>query len=103
MPKCDFKKVEITLRHGCSVNLQHIFRTPIPRTSLDKSFEETFQHSLDICDIIHFLFKLKCDGSTRSGRLQKAKLLELAVDYLRSMKGDSQTGSSKFEGKFVLT
>ena len=28
MPKCDFNKVETTLRHGCSpVNLLHIFRT----------------------------------------------------------------------------
>ena len=28
MPKCDFNKAEITLRHGCSpVNLLHIFRT----------------------------------------------------------------------------
>ena len=29
MSKCDFNKVEITLRHGCSpVNLLHVFRTP---------------------------------------------------------------------------
>ena len=29
MPKSDFSKVEITLRHGCPpVNLLHIFRTP---------------------------------------------------------------------------
>ena len=34
MPKCDFNKVEITLRHGCSpVNLLHIFRTPCPRNT----------------------------------------------------------------------
>ena len=29
MSKCDFNKVQIALRHGCSaVNLLHIFRTP---------------------------------------------------------------------------
>ena len=29
MSKCDFNKVEIALRHGCSpVNLLHVFRTP---------------------------------------------------------------------------
>ena len=31
MPKCDFNKVALQLRHGCSpVNLLHIFRTPFP-------------------------------------------------------------------------
>ena len=34
MPKCDFKKVEITLRYGCSpVNLLHIFRTTFPKNT----------------------------------------------------------------------
>ena len=34
MPKCDFNKVEISLRHGCCpVNLLHIFRTPFPKTT----------------------------------------------------------------------
>jgi len=28
--------------------------------------------------------KIKCDGNTRTGRLQKAKLLELTVEYLKS-------------------
>ena len=31
MPKCDFNKVALQLRHGCSpVNFLHIFRTPFP-------------------------------------------------------------------------
>ena len=34
MPKCDFNKVEIALRHWCSpVNLLRIFRTPFPRNT----------------------------------------------------------------------
>ena len=34
MPKSDFNKVEMTLRHGCSpVNLLHIFRTPFPKNT----------------------------------------------------------------------
>ena len=34
MPKCDFKVIEITLRHGYSpVNLLHIFRTAFPKNT----------------------------------------------------------------------
>ena len=37
MPKCDFNKVasfiEITLRHGCSVSLLHIFRASITKNT----------------------------------------------------------------------
>ena len=34
MPKCDFNKVEIALRHGCSpVILLHIFRTSFPKST----------------------------------------------------------------------
>ena len=34
MPNCDFNKVAIALRHGCSpVDLRHIFRTAFPRNT----------------------------------------------------------------------
>ena len=34
MPKCDFNKVKITLRHGCSpVNFLRIFGTPFPKNT----------------------------------------------------------------------
>ena len=34
MPKSDFNKVAVTLRHGCSpVNLLHIFRTPFTKNT----------------------------------------------------------------------
>ena len=34
MPMCDFNKIALQLRHGCStVNLQHILRTPFPRNT----------------------------------------------------------------------
>ena len=37
MPKCDFNKVEIALRHGCStVNLLHIFRTSFQQNTSER-------------------------------------------------------------------
>ena len=37
MPMCDFSKVEVALRHGCSpVNLLHIFRTPFPKNTSER-------------------------------------------------------------------
>ena len=33
MLKCDFNFTEMVLRHGCHVNLLHIFRTPFPRNT----------------------------------------------------------------------
>ena len=39
MPKCDFKKFEITLRQGCSpANLPHIFRTPFLKNTSGRLF-----------------------------------------------------------------
>ena len=41
MPNYDFNKcfcnlIEITLRHGCSVNLLHIFRNPFPKNTSER-------------------------------------------------------------------
>ena len=37
MPKSDFNKVEIILRHGRTpVNLLHIFRTPFPKNTSER-------------------------------------------------------------------
>ena len=59
MPKCDFNKVVLQLRHGCSpVNLFHIFRTPFSKNTfggllltfkilsmfLSKLFRSSFVH-----------------------------------------------------------
>ena len=43
MPKCDFIKIEITLRHGCSpVNLLHVLKTPSSNNTSGRAASELF-------------------------------------------------------------
>ena len=96
IPKCDFNKVETTLRHECSsVNLLHIIRTPFPKnTSGGLPLFNTLREDWFCCEDLksaqfiilqkyHYSFELFANKMTRN--VQKRKSL------LKAKKWDTNT------------
>ena len=72
MLKCGFNKVEIALRHRCfPVNLLHIFRTPIPKNTIEGCFwsEKNISYFANYQNfaIIIFIYFLSVDCTERGG------------------------------------
>ena len=75
MPKCDFNKVALLLRHGCSpVNFLHIFRTHFPMNELGGCFWLFKQDKFFPSNCPSFVFK----------QYKTYKLKLSSVDFLNS-------------------